>query len=345
MRPLLGSTLAELEASFTGDGIPRWRAAQVMQRVYRRGATSFPEMADLPAPLRATLAETWQVDPLTVKLLQKSSDGTMKFLYELEDKETLESVLIPAGREWPRWTLCVSTQVGCAVRCGFCASGLKGLTRNLSPAEMVGQVVRANRELGKGKLTNVVFMGMGEPFHNYTNVLKALEILIAPWGFALGQRHITVSTSGVPDAIRKFAKDAGQIRLAISLHAATDALRDRLVPLNRRFPIPELLEAVKDYQEMSNRQVMWEYVLLKGVNDALDQARELAELVGSFRGRVNLIPFNLVTETGFKGPAMERTLAFQGVLRRCGVLVTLRRERGQDIAAACGQLRLQQSPG
>ncbi len=342
MRPLLGTTLAELEASFKGDGIPRFRAAQVMQRVYRRGATSFPEMADLPAPLRETLAATWQVDPLTVKKLQKSSDGTMKFLFELEDKETLESVLIPAK---DRWTLCVSTQVGCAVRCSFCASGLKGLTRNLTPAEMVGQVVRANRELGKGKLTNVVFMGMGEPFHNYANVLKALDILIAPWGFALGQRHITVSTSGVPDAIRKFAKDAGQIRLAISLHAATDALRDRLVPLNKRYPLTELLEAVKDYQEVSGRQVMWEYVLLKGINDSLDHARELAELVGSFRGRVNLIPFNLVTETGFKGPTPERTLAFQGLLRRCGALVTLRRERGQDIAAACGQLRFQQSPG
>lgn len=340
-KPLFGSTLAELEADFGAQGIPRWRANQVLGWIHKRGAASFEAMTDLPAALKIRLAGTWAIDTLKVQRRLEDPDGTIKFLFALPDGQALESVLIPApGRR----TLCVSTQVGCAVGCVFCASGLAGFTRNLSAGEIVEQVARARREAGV-RVDNLVFMGMGEPFQNYAHVLKAVGILIAGWGAGIGQRHVTVSTSGLPEGIRKFGRDAGQVRLAVSLHAPNDILRDTLVPLNKRHPIPVLLEAVRDYQKISGRQVMWEYVLLGGVNDAPELARELARLVKPFRGRVNLIPFNPVKETGFKAPAAARVKEFADILRRAGVLVTVRREKGRTISAACGQLRLQELEG
>lgn len=345
MLPVLGMTLNELEASLEGMGAPRWRAGAVLDWIYRKDAASFEGMSDLPAALKRRLGAEASLAPLAIARFQTAADGTHKFLFRLPDGELLESVLIPAEG---RWTLCVSTQVGCAVGCTFCASGLAGFTRNLLPAEIVAQVAVAGRELRRlhggtretTHIDNLVLMGMGEPFQNYANVMKALGILTAPWGVGIGQRHITVSTSGVPEGIRKFAADAGQIRLAISLHAPTDALRDRLVPLNRRYPLADLLDAVREYQRVSGRQVTWEYVLLKGVNDGRAEAEALAWLVAPFRGHVNLIPFNPVAETGLAAPGRPAVGAFLKVLKEARIPATVRLERGRDIDAACGQLRL-----
>ena len=342
MRPLAGETLADLEAAFSEAGIPKWRAKPVLAWYWKKGVAGFSEMTDLPEPLRERLSRYWAFDTLELRRRLEDPDGTVKFLYALPDGQLLESVLIPAPG---RWTLCVSTQVGCAVGCVFCASGLAGFTRNLTAAEITEQVARASRDLmaNRGaRLDNVVVMGMGEPFQNYANLMKALSILVADWGAGIGQRHVTVSTSGLPEGIRKFAKEAGQVRLALSLHAPNDRLRDELVPLNRRHPIADLMDAVRDYQKQTGREVMWEYVLLGGKNDSPELARELARLVKPLRGRVNLIPFNPVKETGLKAPAAGRAKAFADVLHREGVKVTIRREKGRSIDAACGQLRLKE---
>lgn len=338
MQPsILGETLEDLERRLE----PPWRARQILEALHRGGADAFQGITALPAGLRRRLASEWTIDPLSVRLRRHAADGTVKFLFGLPDGAAVETVLIPArGRR----TLCVSTQVGCAVRCAFCASGIGGLERNLSAAEIVVQVRRAGRETG-GPVDHVVMMGMGEPFQNYAAVMKALIILSAPWGLGIGRRRITVSTSGIPEGIRSFGQEAGQIRLAISLHAATDDLRNRLVPINRRYPLRDVLDAVRDYQTESGRQVTWEYVLLAGTNDAPEQAAALAGLVKPFRGRVNLIPCNPVAGMGSGAPpSRARVTAFRDVLERAGALVTVRRDRGRDIEAACGQLRMRLEP-
>ncbi len=337
---LAGTTQAELEDAFAKAGLKRFHAGQVLGWVHKKGAFSFAEMSNLPAALRKELSASWSLKPLEVRRRLDDPDGTTKFLFAMADGQAVESVLIPAPG---RWTLCISTQVGCAVGCVFCASGLNGLSRNLTTGEIVNQVLTA-RKLGGRRIDNLVFMGMGEPFQNFSNVMKAVEILIAPWGSGIGQRHVTVSTSGLPEGIRRFAKEGGQVRLAISLHAPNDPLRDRLVPLNKRFPLPVLLDAVRDYQRESGRQVTWEYVLLGGVNDGNRNAEDLAHLVKPFRGTVNLIPFNPVVSTGYGAPSPKRVNDFAQIVRGAGIVVTVRREKGRSIAAACGQLALQSLP-
>jgi 23S rRNA (adenine2503-C2)-methyltransferase len=262
----------------------------------------------------------------------------------LRDQNLIESVLIPAspalyGQPSDRRTICVSTQVGCAYGCKFCASGLEGWTRNLDAGEIVQQLIAVEEKSGE-KIDNVVFMGMGEPLANLKNLLRAIRIINASWGLGIGARHITVSTSGLAPQIRELANESTQFRLALSLHGATDEVRSRIMPVNRKYPLKVLLEAC-DYYVAKKRRMMFEYILIAGVNDTDEQARELAKIARRLSAKINLIPYNTVEGLEWSRPSRARQEGFQSILRKHGVVATLRREKGHDIAAACGQLRLQ----
>jgi 23S rRNA (adenine2503-C2)-methyltransferase len=262
----------------------------------------------------------------------------------LRDQNLIESVLIPAspalyGQPSDRRTICVSSQVGCAYGCKFCASGLDGYTRNLDAAEMVQQLIAIEEKTGE-KVDNVVFMGMGEPLANMRNLLRAIRIINAPWGLGIGARHITVSTSGLAPQIRELANEPTQFRLALSLHGATDEVRGQIMPVNKRYPLNVLLEAC-DYYVAKKHRITFEYILIAGLNDTDEQARELAKIARRLSTKVNLIPYNTVEGLDWSRPPRERQEKFQSILRKQGVVATLRREKGSDIAAACGQLRLQ----
>jgi 23S rRNA (adenine2503-C2)-methyltransferase len=274
-----------------------------------------------------------------------SRDATRKFLFRLADGNLIESVLIPAspalyGSRSDRRTICISTQVGCAYGCKFCASGLDGFSRNLQPNEIVDQIIAVERESGE-KIDNIVFMGMGEPLANFDNLIGAIRIINAPWGLGVGARHITVSTSGLAPQIRKLADEPLQIRLAISLHGATDAVRDQIMPINRRYNIDMLLSACDYYVARKKQRLTFEYILIADVNDADDQARLLAKHSRRLNAKVNLIPYNTVAGLPWSRPALDRQEKFLSILRTADVATTLRREKGHDIDAACGQLRLQ----
>jgi 23S rRNA (adenine2503-C2)-methyltransferase len=263
----------------------------------------------------------------------------------LSDGNLIESVLIPAspalyGSRSDRRTICLSTQVGCAYGCKFCASGLEGFSRNLCANEIVDQIIAVEREAGE-KIDNIVFMGMGEPLANLENVMRAIRIINAPWGLGMGARHITVSTSGLVPQIRKVADEPLQIRLAISLHAATDDVRDQIMPINRRYKIDMLMSACDYYVSRKKQRLTFEYILIAGVNDSDEQARLLARHAGRISAKVNLIPYNTVEGLPWSRPARDRQEKFLSILRAAGVAATLRREKGHDIEAACGQLRLQ----
>ncbi len=273
-----------------------------------------------------------------------SDDTTQKYLYRLHDGRYVESVLIPAnpalyGDKSDRHTICVSSQVGCAYDCKFCASGLAGFTRNLSSAEIVEQILHTEQISGE-KVNNLVFMGMGEPLANLTNLLRAIEIINADWGIGIGARKMTISTSGLAPQIKKLAEQPQQVRLAISLHGATDAVREQIMPVNRKYPLATLTEALAYYQERKKQKITFEYILIEGINDSLKQATELAKLARRLHTKVNLIPYNTVEGLPWKRPDVPRQEAFLAVLQRAGVTATLRREKGHDINAACGQLRL-----
>lgn len=302
-------------------------------------------MTNLPASLREQLAEHFTLHTMECHRGQGSQDTTRKYLWRLSDAQLVESVLIPAspalyGDRSDRHTLCVSSQVGCAYGCKFCASGLDGWKRNLEPHEIVGQILRAEEE-GERKINNIVFMGMGEPLSNYDNLIRAIEIINAPWGIGLGARKMTVSTSGLAPQIRKLASEPWQIRLAISLHGATDEVRSRIMPVNRKYPLDELLDACEEFQSISKKLITFEYILIKGINDALPQADKLATLCRRIRAKINLIPYNTVEGLPWLRPAQSVQEAFVARLKQRGVMATLRREKGHDISAACGQLRLQ----
>ena len=282
---------------------------------------------------------------------QGSADTTQKFLWKLSDGQFVESVLIPAspslyGDKSDRRTLCVSTQVGCAYGCKFCASGLDGFKRDLEPSEIIDQVLATERwrKAQKGAneclVNNLVIMGMGEPLANFDNLMAALEILNAEWGANIGARKITISTSGLAPQIRQLAQQSRQYRLAISLHGATDEVRDRIMPINRKYPLAELTAAVEEYQQAKNGKITLEYVLISGVNDAPDQVKPLADLADRMRAKVNLIPYNHVDGLEWIRPEESSQEAFLSALIAHGTIVTLRREKGHDIDAACGQLRL-----
>lgn len=328
---------------------PGFRARQILEWLYVRRVTDIDAMSNLPRQFRDVLINGFSLLLPKVEQAQGAADTTRKFLLRLHDGQFIETVLIPAsvglyGERADRFTLCVSTQVGCAYGCKFCASGLDGFRRNLVPAEMIGQFMVVERESGE-KINNLVFMGMGEPLANYENLLKAIRILNAPWGLGLGARKITISTSGLAPQIRQLAHEDLQVRLAISLHGARDEIRNRIMPVNRKYPVAELIAACEAYHETRGRLITFEYILLAGVNDDPSETRELAALARRAHAKVNLIPFNEVAETGFHRPSDERCQQFRDALVGAGVTATLRTEKGHDIDAACGQLRLRQVRG
>ena len=337
---LLGKPQGELETFFAGLGEKPYRARQVLQWVYQRGVTDFSAMTDLSKALRAKLAGQAAIMLPRVDSEHESADGTVKWLFASGSGQRVETVYIP---EPARGTLCISSQVGCALDCAFCATGAQGFNRNLTAAEIIGQVWHAcgvlpPRENGESAVTNVVFMGMGEPLANYRSVVPVLELLISDYAYGLSRRRVTVSTSGIVPHVEKLGDDCN-VSLAVSLHAPNDELRNRIVPINKLHPIDELLDSCWRYAaKRANRFITFEYVMLRGVNDSLQHADELAELLGGKPAKVNLIPFNPFPGTEFKRSGAETIRYFQDRLRDRGIVATTRRTRGDDIDAACGQL-------
>jgi 23S rRNA (adenine2503-C2)-methyltransferase len=337
----------ELHEKIRELGEPSYRTAQITDWLYKKRVESFESMTDLPHELRWRLAAHFPLDRLELVRVLGSRDSTRKFLFRLDDGNLIESVLIPAsaalyGEKSDRRTICVSTQVGCAYGCKFCASGLEGFSRNLRANEIIDQILAVEREGGE-KIDNIVFMGMGEPLANFDNVMRAIRIINASWGLGIGARRITVSTSGLAPQIRKLADETLQIRLAVSLHGATDKVRDQIMPINRRYNLGTLLSACDYYVARKKQRLTFEYILIAGVNDADDQANLLAQHARRFSAKVNLIPYNTVQGLEWSRPSRNRQEKFLSILRADEVAATLRREKGHDIDAACGQLRLQTS--
>lgn len=343
---LLGMTSGEVEALIQEMGEAGFRAKQVMEWTFARRVADIEEMTNLPKALREQLKERLVMRTMSIATVSGSVDTTRKFLLKLHDGRYVETVLIPAnpalyGGKSDRRTLCVSSQVGCAYDCKFCASGLAGFTRNLTAAEIVEQIVQVEAYTGE-RVDNLVFMGMGEPLANFSNLVRAIEILNADWGIGIGARHMTVSTSGLAPQIHKLADFPLQIRLAISLHGASDLVRDQIMPVNRKYPLAELFEALEAWNAKRKQFLTFEFILIEDVNDSLEQARLLAKRARSVNAKVNLIPYNTVEGLPWKRPSEQRQEAFLALLIAGGVMATLRREKGHDIAAACGQLRLKQ---
>src|SRR5713101_7631219 len=335
----------ELEDKVREVGQPLYRARQIADWLYQKRLQSFDEMTDLPQGLRKRLAEQFDFSKIDIVRVLGSRDTTRKFLFQLSDFSLIESVLIPAspalyGSRSDRRTICISTQVGCAYGCKFCASGLEGFSRNLRPNEIVDQIIAVERQTGE-KIDNIVFMGMGEPLANLENVMGAIRIINAPWGLGIGARRITVSTSGLAPQLRKLADEPLQIRLAISLHGATDEVRDQIMPINRRYNIETLLSACDYYVAHKKQRLTFEYILIAGVNDADEQAHILAQHTRRLSAKVNLIPYNAVEGLEWSRPSRNRQEKFLSILRAHKIAATLRQEKGHDIDAACGQLRLQ----
>jgi len=354
-------TLEDLQAEFQAWGQPPYRVMQLLEWLYVHRVTHWEAMTNLPKALVAKLRANYDLGALQMVRKQGARDTTQKFLWRLSDQALIESVLIPAnptlyGDPSDRRTLCVSTQVGCAYGCRFCASGLEGWKRNLEPDEMVEQVLaieRWNSEAAGSEgptpptirsdqrlISNLVIMGMGEPLANYDNLMRALTILNASWGGGIGARKITVSTSGLAPQIRKLADEPQQFRLAISLHGATDEVRSKIMPINRRYPLSELTAACEYYQQKRGRMITFEYILIAGVNDDLAQVEPLSALSRRLHAKINLIPYNAVEGLPWQRPSEDVQEAFLKALDSRGVSATLRREKGHDIDAACGQLRL-----
>jgi 23S rRNA (adenine2503-C2)-methyltransferase len=335
---ILDLSAEELEAWCIDNQLPKFRAGQIRRWLFQNRAASFDEMLDLSKDLRAKLAETFSLFPEPIVSHQVAKDRTEKMLVELHDDLTVECVLM---REPDRRTVCISTQVGCAMGCVFCASGMLGLKRNLTKSEMLGQVLRLDRVLDSDeRLTNVVIMGIGEPMQNLDALLPMLDELTDSNGLGLSPRRITVSTVGLPNKMREFAKVGKPYNLAVSLHAPTDQLRNELVPVNDRIGVGEILAAADEYFETTGRRVTYEYVLLGGVNDSDDTARSLAGLLRYRNAHVNLIPMNDVETLPFSAPSAPRTQEFMETLEDAGITATVRKRKGADIDAACGQLRL-----
>jgi 23S rRNA (adenine2503-C2)-methyltransferase len=323
------------EASFRADQIRRW--------IFGKRVADFEQMHDLSKPLRVALTEDFRLFASEIVRHQVASDRTEKLLLRLEDGSHIECVLM---REPDRRTVCVSTQVGCAMGCVFCASGLLGLKRNLSVGEILEQVLRLDRLLGPGeRITNVVVMGIGEPLANLRALLPAMETLNEKGGLGLGARRITISSVGLPEKIRELSRYGKPFNLAVSLHASNDELRNRLVPVNQRIGIAAILEATDGYFRETGRRVTFEYVLLGGLNDTAEHARELANLLAGRGAHVNLIPMNAISELPYADPSHERTAAFVDILTQAGIAATVRKRKGADIDAACGQLRLAEEQG
>jgi 23S rRNA (adenine2503-C2)-methyltransferase len=354
-RPALtGETLESLTARLRERGEPAFRARQILDWLYKKRVSAWDEMTNLPKPLRAWLAETFELLPARLVLNRQSEDVTDKLLLELGDQSLIETVIIRApqegvGLEHSRKTICISTQVGCAMACAFCASGLAGLKRDLLAGEIVAQLLhvchredartpRARAELAS--FDNIVVMGMGEPLANYDATLQALRIVNAEWGLGFGARRITLSTSGLVPKILRLAEEELGFRLAISLHGATDEVRERIMPVNKAYPLAALIPAIRTFSARHGRMVTLEFILIEDVNDSLEQAGKLRDIALDLHAHVNLIPYNTVAGLDWRRPSLTRQEKFADVLRAARVSVTLRREKGHDIDAACGQLRL-----
>jgi len=348
---LTSSQIQELVATL---GEPSYRARQLQHWVHQRLAISFDEMADLPKPFRQRLAQETRLHSLTPVHEVKGYDGTVKILLALADGKTIESTLMsyPATKGQPRYTVCLSTQVGCPIGCPFCATGQQGFERNLTPGEMIDQVLyfaRRLRDQGDdvkndlvqpvSHITNLVFMGMGEPLANYDALWQAIEILNSPLGFRLGARRMVISTAGLVPQIKRLSRERRQVGLAISLHASENPLRSKLVPINKKYPLEQLVPAAREYCDTAGRRLSFEYILFEDINDSLHYARSLARLLTGLDCHVNLIPANHTADQSFRPPAYNTILAFQRELRRLNIACTLRQGRGLDIDAGCGQLR------
>jgi len=340
---LLGLTLAQMEDFFLDIGEKKFRAQQVLKWIHHSGVTDISEMTNLGVALREKLQGIAEVRPPEIISQHDSSDGTRKWVIGVDGGGMIETVLIPEAK---RATLCVSSQVGCSLDCSFCSTGKQGFQRDLSAAEIIGQVWLAIKsydafQAGNGRIvSNVVMMGMGEPLLNFDNVVSAMDLMLEDLAYGLSKRRVTLSTSGVVPALDKLAK-VSEVSLAVSLHAPNDALRDQLVPINRKYPIKVLLESCKNYiaaQSDKKRVVTVEYTLIAGVNDQVEQARELAELLVDFPCKINLIPFNTFSLSDYKRPSGNAVSRFWQVLVDAGYIVTVRTTRGDDINAACGQL-------
>ncbi|MCP5536303.1 MAG: 23S rRNA (adenine(2503)-C(2))-methyltransferase RlmN [Akkermansiaceae bacterium] len=343
-RSLLGLGKEDIEEYVIATGGKSYRAKQILEWLYKQRVGSIAEMTNLPAAVREKLAEEFHLNDLQHVETKGSEDTTRKFLFRLHDGRYVETVFIPAskglnGRQSDRKTICVSSQVGCAYGCKFCASGLAGFTRNLTASEIVGQMLAVEKETGE-TINNIVFMGMGEPLANVNHLIKALEIITSHWGLNIGARSVTVSTSGLAPQIRTLAEFPVPIRLAISLHGATDEVRDLIMPVNSKYPIKEVFESLHYWRLHKKQKISLEYILIKGVNDDLDQASILAKRAKGVNAKVNLIPYNTVEGLDWERPSAEVCYAFRDVVADAGINTTLRLEKGGDINAACGQLRL-----
>lgn len=333
---IAGLELRELEQFLREAGVQPFHARQLYRWVFKRDVTDFDRMTDLSKPLRAQLAENFAVSTPAVAARERSADGTQKLLLQLSDGRRVESVFIP---DTPSQTFCISTQVGCAMRCAFCLTGKMGLVRNLTAGEIVGQVRVLARETGLlGTRFNIVLMGMGEPLHNYDETMKALRMMGEEDGLAISPRRVTLSTVGVVPALERLATEPYMPNLAISLHATTEMQRDLLVPLNRKYRITDVIDACRRFPVKRRDRITFEYVLLAGVNDAPEDARRLVKLLAGVRSKVNLIPLNEAAGIPFERPSDERVDEFARILADHHLTVSVRKSRGRDIRAACGQL-------
>jgi 23S rRNA (adenine2503-C2)-methyltransferase len=342
LRDVRELTLDELEQFVVTAGERAFRARQVMGWLWQRGVDSFDAMSDLGVEFRQHLKKHFKISPAPCATIARSTDGTRKLLVALGDGEAIESVIIPAGG---RVTLCLSSQAGCAMACEFCATALMGLHRSLTAAEIAGQIAAARRELDPGEeLTNYVFMGMGEPLANYPRLARALSIMTSAWGMGISPRRVTVSTVGLVPAMERLLVEFPSVNLAVSLHATTDELRDRLAPINKRYPLKTLIDACRGLPIKRRDRVTFEYVMLAGVNDSPADARRLVRLLGQLRAKVNLIFFNPFPDAPFAPSPRAAVEGFQAILRQGNLTATIRESRGQDIAAACGQLYAERNP-
>ena len=336
----------DLEAALDAHGAERFRARQLFKWIYRRGVTDFARMTDLPAALRSALDQTFTISTPAIRRRERSIDGTEKFLLQLADGREIESVFIP---DTPAMTFCLSTQVGCAMACTFCLTGRMGLVRHLTAAEIVGQVrVLADALAMRDVPFNIVLMGMGEPLHNYDQTMKALRILADPDGFAMSPRRMTLSTVGILPALEKLGREPIMPNLAISLHAPTDAQRGELVPINRKYGVGDIIAAARRFPLKRRNRITFEYVLLAGVNDRPEDAHRLAKLLAGVKSKVNLIPLNAAAGIPFERPADDAVDRFAQILADHHLTVSVRKSRGRDIRAACGQLIVEgqnKSPG
>jgi len=339
---VMDCTPGELRALVEGLAEPPYRARQLCGWLYARGARGFAEMTDLPQAFRRRLAAEAAIATLPIARRQQAADGTEKFLFTLPDGKQIESVLIPDER---RLTACISTQAGCALDCAFCLTGVMGFRRNLRAWEIVGQIVALGASAAGRRITNIVLMGMGEPLANAGQTFRALEILLCPHGPAFPPRRVTLSTVGLVPEMKALAEAGFGVNLAVSLSAPTDELRDRLMPINRRYPLGELLRACRAYPLKSHQRLTFEYVMLDQVNDTLDLARALVKLVRGLRCKVNLIPLNPAPGLPFRPSPRPRIEAFQRILKAAGVMATIRESRGREIFAACGMLALKTGAG